>query len=121
MNKKILIAIVATCLCITSCIVGDSWRVGSHTQTGVIIQSGYSGAFWQTYEGKISLGFTHNGTGTVSTGDNSFCVDDSSLIPQIEAARENGKPVRLSIDQRMLTKPWHCESNSIVRKVDYIE
>ena len=101
--------------------ITDSISMGQENQTGVITNFGTDGAFWKTNEGEMSIGFTKNGTGTISKEEESFCVDDKNLFETINNAKDSGKPVKVTLNKFVLTAPWHCKSDKVLINLEYLK
>lgn len=117
-----LVIILAAGVLVGGCIGCNGCVTAESSMTGVVVQYGSEGVLWKTNEGQLSLGFTSNGTGTVSTGDTPFCVEtgDGTTAVAIEKARDSGKPVKLWFNQVALPYLWRCGTTRIVYRVDEI-
>lgn len=100
--KKIL-AFILSVSCLGCIETQDSSR------TGIVTHFGKQGLFCKTWEGTMSVGFTSNGTGTVSKEDFSFTVEAPEMIEKIQKAMESGKPVKILYKKELMT---FCRSES---------
>lgn len=107
--------------CMGTCAVTDACDTGTVVQTGIITTLGKSGLLWKTYEGRMTVGVLNDGSGSSSRSETHFCVDDPSLLDQVDKARRSNKPVMLTFEGRAATAPWHCSSDIIVKKVEYLQ
>jgi hypothetical protein len=89
---------------------------------GVVNNLETSGFFWKTASATISLGFTKNGTGTVNTANERFCVLDNGIYNQLELAKDQGVPVKVSYDGFFTVPFWKCgEDNLIITGVKVLQ
>lgn len=90
-------------------------------RTGVITKFSTKGIFCKTDEGTLSLGYTKNGTGTVSSGDWEFTIEDDSVIPDIERATREGYPVKLYYEQELMVSPCRADTVYFVYRVEKLD
>lgn len=79
----------------TALLLSGCWVVSEGERVGIVTKTSKTGLICKTNEGHLSVGFTKNGTGTVSKEDWEFTVEDDAVFEQIKKAAEASQPVKL--------------------------
>lgn len=121
MVKKILLSCFAL-IALVGCRVGqptrnysDGWRVAR------VEKISHKGFMWTTWEGRAILeGYNKDEHGNIIVRTFEFSVmeqDALGLVPQLQAAMDSGKPVRLHYRQDWMVQ-MHYDTNYFIDKVE---
>lgn len=92
--RKLLIG--ALCILLSGC----GYVTGSGEKIGTVIKLSKEGIFVKTWEAEIIRGGMNNGSGGFSTIPFFFTIDDEAMLPQVQAAFDSGKEVKIHYKRR---------------------
>jgi hypothetical protein len=105
--------------CVGGCSLGTDRETARGEQVGTISHYGSEGLIWKTNEGEMTLGIIQNGSGSVHTGTQKFCILDSNISEQVQKAVSDGTPVRVFYKEIFFIPPWKCgHSDTLIERIE---
>ena len=92
-------------------VVGDDYTYSEGARSGVVTKFSQKGVLFKTYEGELAMdGFKANANSGLSNVFE-FSVMDTSLVDDMEAARDSGQRVKIPYTQTLSHLPWKRDTD----------